>query len=225
MGCGKDLMSWICRNCGSENPNEENACLACLKRAGTLYRFSQRLQTPRLGMEDVPIGMDGTMLKRLYRGVCLLLLILCLTGAGLTAFNIIGIAGNRMPGTALDDVWRVRWTQLSTRLISGQSGSMLQAQERCAALWDECLDRLGEGCERFSAAVDKVGGFIRGQNTGTDRSWTGIFQEAASDCKIALARANRIVQKMIPAFRSMLDRLQNRAADISVDARKVVDIL
>ncbi|MDD7175520.1 MAG: hypothetical protein PUH70_10715 [Clostridiales bacterium] len=218
-------MSWICRNCGSENPNEENACLACLKKAGTLYRFSQRLQTPRLGMEDEPIGMDGTMLKRLYRIVCLVLLILCLTGTGLTAFNIIGIAGNRMPRTELDDVWHVRWTQLSTRMTSGQSGSMLQAQKRCAALWDECLDRLSNGCERFSAAVDKVGGFIRRQSAAMDRDWTGGFREAVSNWGAALARADQAAQKMIPAFRSMLDRLQNRTADISVDARKVVDIL
>lgn len=209
-------MGWICHNCGSENPNEEKACLACLKKAGALYRLVQRMRKPRTDMAENAmleklVEGGGKLLKRLSRTSRILMLILFLACVGVLALNAVSIEGEDTLRIGLNDTWRARWTDLWAKLEPGEFRKTLlvaMAEKRYTGLRDGVASRMDKGRLRLEATGKSVQEFFNNGNSAAKRMWSNLGTKTADRLGQAPQRANQSVQNALRALRGMLDRLQ-----------------
>lgn len=209
-------MGWICHNCGSENPNEEKACLACLKKAGALYRLVQRMRKPRTDMAENAmleklVEGGGKLLRRLSRTSRILMLILFLACVGVVALNAVSIEGEDTLRVGLRDTWIPRWTELLAKLEPGEFRKTLlvaMVEKRYTGARDGVVSRMDAGKSRLAAIGKSVQGFISNRTAVAKLMWSDLSTRTADRLGQAPHRAGQSVQNALRALRGMLERLQ-----------------
>lgn len=153
----------------------------------------------------------GKLQKRLSRTSRILMLILFLTCVGVLALNAVRIEGEDTLRIGLSDTWRTRWTELRTRLETGEFRKTLlvaMVEKRYADIRDGVTGYMDKGKLRLETNGKSVQEFFNNRNTVVKPVWSSLGTRSAERLGQAPQRVRQSVQNALRALRGMLDRLQ-----------------